>query len=117
MRNQNGGEELEGNEKDIMIELKSPSSIEFPIQDSIEFQFFLQLMVNRRAVGQLRYGAPKRSQKYLTRLRKEVKAYIANGNQEQLINIAVYAFLEWIAPEHPRAYFDPTADSVTRGKV
>lgn len=96
------------------ITLKQPEGIKIPIQETVEYQFFLQLVANRFAVGHLRYGSANRRQKYLSRLKREIRAYALSGNQEQLINIANYAFLEWIAPENKKAHFDPTVDSVTR---
>jgi hypothetical protein len=79
-----------------------------------QFKEFLQMITNRRAVGELRYGAPKAIQNYMTRMEKEMKAYRKTGNQEQLINIAVYCFLESVTPENPKFHFDNTAESVTR---
>lgn len=93
---------------------KSPEDIKLPTRETCEFNFFLQLMTNRRAVGHLRYGRAQRSKKYLTRMKKELKVYIKEGNMEQLINIANYAFLESIAPEHPQFHFDPFRKSATR---
>lgn len=80
------------------------------------FFHFLQAMANRRAIGALRYGRTQRRQKYLSRMRKELDAYARDGNMEQLLNIAVYAFLESEAPENLRFHWDATADSVTRQK-
>lgn len=71
-------------------------------------------MANRLAVGEFRYGSPNRRQKYMSRLEKELEAYKESGNREQLINIANYAILESIAPEHPQAHFDNTVASATR---
>jgi len=52
----------------------------------------------------------------MSRMREEVKAYVKSGNQEQLINIANYCWLETVAPEHPKSNFDPSVESVTRKK-
>ena len=49
-------------------------------------------------------------------MKRELRAYIQDGNFEQLLNIAVYCFLESAAPENPKLHFDPTADSVTRAE-
>lgn len=87
-----------------------------PIEGTFQraFREFLQMLVNRRALGQLRYGTPNKKQKYLSRLRKELEAYSSTGNQEHLLNIAVYCGLEIQCPEHPNSYIDVTADSATR---
>ncbi len=80
-----------------------------------KFIGFLQMMANRRGFGAARYGdRPLASQKYMTRLEKEFKAYKKEGNMEQLLNIGVYAFLESFAPENKRFHFDPYRESVTR---
>lgn len=78
------------------------------------FRAFVQGMLNRLMVGELRYGAPNRRQKYASRMYKEVAAYKRTGNAEHLINIANYCILEWMCPEHPKHHFDATVDSVTR---
>src|SRR5258706_7069078 len=79
-----------------------------------KFMEFLQQMANRRGFGAARYGdVPKVEQKFMTRLKAELKAYQKEGNKEQLLNIAVYAFLESYAPENKRYHFDATRKFVT----
>lgn len=79
------------------------------------WMMFLQLMTNRRVMGALRYAQkPKRSARYLSRLKKEVEAYEADGNMEHLLNVGVYCWLESEAPENEMFHFDNTVDSVTR---
>ncbi len=75
---------------------------------------FLQMQANRYGFGNARYGEPRASKKYLTKLKKELKAYQREGNMEQLLNIGVYAFLESLAPENKKFHFDPYRESVTR---
>lgn len=103
----------------MVIEIKVVDNLEdkLPPKESIEFQWFLQLMQNRRLVGGMRYGPINYRKKYMTRLKKEFKAYQETGNAEQLINIAVYAFLEFYAPENKKFHFDNKVDSVTRGEM
>lgn len=97
------------------LEVRIPDSVNLDHQTTVNYRAFLQLMTNRRVVGALRYGdIPTSRQKYLSRMKKELKAYEATGNLEHLLNIANYAFLEGNAPENPKLHFDPTADSVTR---
>jgi hypothetical protein len=81
------------------------------------FKMFAQSMLNRLVVGGLRYGSPKKSQKYMSRMIKEVEAYKRSGNAEQLLNIANYCVLEWIAPEHSKHHFNPNVKSATREEV
>lgn len=96
------------------LELTYPDSIEMDPQLLSEFRIFMQRMLERRFVGQLRYGQPSARQRYLTRLKKELVAYERTGNYEHLVNIANYAALEGIAPQHYKFHFDPTVLSVTR---
>ena len=86
-----------------------------PMPDKPELVQFLQRIANRRMVGHLRYGLDKKF-RYMSRLSAELKSYRKTGNAEQLLNIAVYAYLEQQAPENVKFHFDPTADSATRGK-
>lgn len=82
-----------------------------------KFIGFLQMMANRRGFGAARYGdRPASTQKYLSRLKKELRAYEKEGNMEQLLNIGVYCFLESFAPENKKFHFDPYRESVTRTK-
>jgi hypothetical protein len=96
------------------LEITYPDSVELDLQELAEFRIFMQRMMERRVVGSLRYGRPDSRQKYLTRLKKELKAYEQHGNYEQLVNIANYAALEAMAPQHLKFHFDPTVLSVTR---
>lgn len=80
-----------------------------------KFIGFLQMMSNRRGFGAARYGdRPVKTQGYMTKLEKEFKSYKKEGNMEQLLNVAVYAFLESFAPENKKFHFDPYRESVTR---
>jgi hypothetical protein len=96
------------------FKIKVPGSIKLDQEETRAFGVFLQRVTNRRVLGSMRYGKIQASQLYLSRLGEELKAYKKTGNQEQLLNIAVYAFLEQYAPENKRAHFDNTVDSVTR---
>lgn len=96
------------------LELTYPTSIDMKAETLLEFRVFMQRMLDRRFVGQLRYGEPMSRQKYLARLKKELAVYERTGNYEQLVNIANYAALEGIAPQHCKFHFDPTVLSVTR---
>ncbi len=99
----------------MILEIHIPDAVRLDPQTTVNFRAFLQGMTNRRVVGALRYGdVPNSRKKYLSRLKKELKAYEKEGNFEQLLNIAVYCFLEGNAPQHPNLHFDPFAESVTR---
>jgi hypothetical protein len=81
---------------------------------SKEFVAFSNAMIARLTVGWCRYGEPAGYQLYLTRLEKELARYKQTGNREGLMNIANYAFLESLYPEHPKYHFNPLAKSATR---
>lgn len=81
------------------------------------FASFAQKMANRLVQGFFRYGDPRPEKKYLTRMEMELRAYRRSGNAEHLYNVANYAVLETVAPEHRDHHEDTTLDSVTRGKV
>jgi len=78
------------------------------------FRLFVQGMANRLIQGHCRYGAPRKTQRYMDRLEKEVKMYRITGNMEHLINIANYCHLESVEPQNPRFHYDPAAPSATR---
>lgn len=100
------------------LNLSIPDSIPLHDQTTADFRGFLQAIVNRRCVGAMRYGDEARSKKrYMTRISKEMRAYRASGNFENLLNIAMYCFLESQAPENKKFHFDPYAVSATRGSM
>lgn len=99
------------------IRIRSVDSVQMPREQDLSFTRFLQQMLNRRTVGILRYGAEtSRRKRYMTRLKVELEAYQKTGNLEQLINIAVYAWLESFAPENKNFHHNPLAESATRGR-
>lgn len=88
-----------------------------PPSDATDFFNFAQRMANRRTVGNLRYGQDGKRIPFLWRLRRCLKEYRLDGNGEHLIDAAVYAYREFINPNHPKFHFNPYAESVTRGCV
>jgi hypothetical protein len=80
----------------------------------ISFGLFIQRQADRIQVGEIRYGVPKRRQRYMSRMQVEMDAYKKTGNMEHLLNIANYCWLESEKPENARFYFDQKVDSVTR---
>ena len=95
-----------------IIRLEAP--LEMGKEKKQWFRVFAQSLVNRLIVGELRYGPGSKKQKYLTRLIKTIEVYKSTGNAEYLFDIANYAFLEFIFPEHPKHHFNPEAQSATR---
>jgi len=90
-------------------------------RDWDKFIQFTQQIANRLAQAYPRYesehGGLHKSQRYMTRLGLELRAYRKTGNREHLLNISAYAYLESQAPENARFHYDQSAGSVTRGKV
>jgi len=95
----------------MSVTIRWPRSCGFPAE---VFRDFMQRQANRLTVGHFQYGAPNRRKKYMSRLETELDAYKDTGNREHLINIANYAILESVAPEHPQAHFDNMVASATR---
>lgn len=83
----------------------------------LSFGLFVQRMANRIQVGEVRYGAPKRRQRYMSRMKVEMEAYRKNGNMEHLLNIANYCWLESEAPENKKFHFYAEVGSVTRSEL
>jgi hypothetical protein len=100
----------------VKFEISIPDSLAVPEAEMHHFKLFLQRLTNRRAQGWARYGKINRRQRYMSRLIAEAQAYKKSGNREQLLNIAVYCFLESYAPENLKAHFDNEIGSVTRKK-
>ena len=82
------------------------------------FIIFVQQATNRLAFGYPRYeavhGGPHKSNKYMTRMGKELEKYRATGNSEHLRNIFNYAWLETRAPENSKFQWNTEAESATR---
>ena len=103
----------------MILELKIPESLDrlLPTQVRIDLHSFLQAFLNRALVGQMRYGDPRAKKQYATRKELEAAEYWNGGNFENLLNEAVYCWLESQAPENKRFHFDPTAASATRERL
>lgn len=89
-------------------------SARMPAVRSNQISLFFQRMANRITVGEWRYDAPNARKRYLSRMKAELDKYEETGNTEHLINIANYAFLESVCPEHPQAHFNNKVGSATR---
>lgn len=100
----------------MTITLHIPDAINLQ-QHTEEYRAYLQAMLNRVLVGELRYGIPDRRKRYMRRMALELKAYRKVGNFENLLNLCNYAYLESIAPENRKLYFDPAAASATRNEL
>lgn len=90
---------------------------DLPIEKQREFFCYLQAMCNRAQAGFAQYGGPKRRRKYWTRIKLEMEKFEKTRNMEQLLNIAVYTWLQSECPEGGPIHFDNTVKSATRFKV
>lgn len=67
---------------------------------------FIILMRNRCTVGVCRYGPVLEDPlAFIGRLKAKVAEYERTGNLDMLPDIANYAMFEFIAPQHPRAFW------------
>lgn len=72
-------------------------------------------MRNRLVIGSLRYGRmhdKKRTERYdhISAIMKAAERYRKTGNQEELVDIANLAMLEFVRPSHPSPCWSPTDD-------
>lgn len=77
-------------------------------------QEFLDLMVNRLAVGHFRYvvGSPKGIKYNVAKsLVARAEMYAATGNGELLVDLANLAMLEYDNPSHPDYHFEAGDDN------
>ena len=105
-----------------MIQLEWPKKI-----PKTQFStLFMQGMLNRVAVGYLRYGAnsAKRTSKNTVqklsvdvRIYRVLNKYLRTGNTEFLIDVANYAMLEFMDPVHKEAHFNPSDSDPTPSVV
>lgn len=100
----------------MILELRIPDTLKLQ-HHTEDYRAYLQAMLNRILVGELRHGPPDRRKRYMQRLSLELKAYRRDGNFEQLLNLCNYAYLESVAPENRKLYFDPAAASATREEL
>ncbi len=100
----------------MTLTLNIPDTIHLK-NNAEDYRGYLQAMLNRVLVGELRYGPPDRRKRYMRRMILELKAYRRDGNFEQLLNLCNYAYLESVAPENRKLYFDPAAASATRDEL
>jgi hypothetical protein len=95
-----------------LLQVFWPTRISLPNRQ--EINDFLDAMVKRLAVGHTRYGEPKVEKTYMSRMEIELRSYKRSGNREHLFNVANYALLESIAPQHPKHHWNSHIESVTR---
>jgi hypothetical protein len=72
---------------------------------------FLQGMMNRMIVGNLKYGSVKETTKVfdiVDNIKKRLALYEETGNTEWLMDVANCAMIEFMHPSHPEAHFRGT---------
>lgn len=83
---------------------------------------FDELRKNRMVMSHYKYGfikenAQKRSVEYIPTLEKRLQAYKDTGNTEFLADIANFAMIEYMYPQHENAHFKATDSSESPGLV
>lgn len=82
---------------------------------------FLQGMVNRMGVSFYKYGKvkdayPKRVDA-VSSLKERLAKYEEDGNTEWLMDVANFAMIEFMAPAHPLAHFEPQDSDTSPGRI
>lgn len=76
---------------------------------------FIDLMMNRLAMGYFRYGPldkqPKGKYDVLDSIRKRLAKYEAMGNDEVLVDCANLCFIEFLKGVHPNKHFSAEDDA------
>jgi hypothetical protein len=83
---------------------------------------FDELRQNRMVVSHYKYGyikenAVKNFVKYIPTLEKRLQAYKDTGNTEFLTDVANFAMIEFMYPQHPKAHFEGTDSDRSPGLV
>lgn len=80
----------------------------------------LQMMTNRMAVSEQKYGKVSRypaRQQALPNIAKRIALYQETGNTEWLLDAANYCLIEAMQPSHPQAHFRATDSDESPGEV
>lgn len=99
------------------------SNIETILKSEFSEKFII-LMKNRMVTSFYKYGSlkanfdrknPEDNCRILPCLEDRLKLYKETGNTEWLIDIANYAMMEFMYPQHPRAHFRATDSDESPG--
>jgi hypothetical protein len=89
-------------------------------QDQFSHQF-IQGMLDRMALGFFKYGKHQDSVDagvhFLESLDVRLDTYRESGNTEYLMDVANIAMIEFLHPQIPDAYFEPTDSDGSPGRV
>ncbi len=93
----------------MSIELWTPTKMPFLTYHK-EFKSFVQMQINRLAVGYFRHEQDDKrvsvvNRKFVKRAKTALDAYARSGNTEKLIDAANYCYLEFQRPAHKAAHF------------
>lgn len=94
-------------------------------QDVLKTEFsdrFVQLMKNRMITSFYKYGPVKiNCENNLTNvvdsLKLRLDKYIQTGNTEFLVDVANFAMMEYMYPQHENGHFTPTDSSESPGLI
>jgi len=83
---------------------------------------FDELRKNRMYVSHFKYGFIKPNAQnhcvdYIETLEKRLKAYKETGNTEFMADIANFAMIEFMYPQHPKAHFKATDSHESPGLI
>ena len=82
---------------------------------------FLEGMLKRMTVSFHKYGKVRDAYPdkidAIESLRTRLAMYEADGNTEWLMDVANFAMIEWMAPAHPNAHYDPQDSDTSPGRV
>lgn len=85
-------------------------------------EHFDELRKNAMVMSHFKYGfirenAKSRCVDYIRTLEKRLQAYKDTGNTEFLADIANFAMIEFMYPQHPGAHYTPTDSSESPGII
>lgn len=75
------------------------------------------MIVGHYKYGPVRENLNSRLVQIIPTLEKRLKAYKETGNTEFLADIANFAMMEFMYPQHPKAHYKPTDSSESPGIV
>lgn len=76
-----------------------------------------QMVAGHFKYGSVRENASQKYVDYIATLTKRLQAYKETGNTEFLADIANFAMIEFMYPQHPNAHYEPTDSDKSPGLV
>lgn len=76
-----------------------------------------QMITGHFKYGSIRMNAKRKYVDYIATLEKRLQAYKETGNTEFLADIANFAMIEFMYPQHSNAHYEPTDSDKSPGLV